>query len=117
MDKDDFTIPDYIEGTLYATMYIGKHDNIFGKVGVDTGKFTMSDYMPIADAPFRIYLPPVENIRDVLMNGLQKKKDDIMATAIKEANDIQHRIDDLLQISYERNEDAEIDLDDDDIPF
>ena len=131
MDKDDFTIPDYIEGTLYATMYIGKINSIFGSVGVDTNKYDMSDYMPIADAPFKIHLPPVEDIRDVLMNGLQKKKNDILATATKDANDIQHRIDDLLQIEYDeqpvegRADDFDIDSsgakvtidDDDDIPF
>lgn len=100
--SEDIKVPDKWEGDLYFSMNVGKY--AFGRISV-------SDIDLATSSNDRLHLHKVEglkfdlptgiDVRQGIVENLQDEKSKVLAEAQVKAEEIQHRIDSLLQITYE----------------
>ncbi len=99
--SEDFKTPDAWEGDLYFSLNVGRYS--FGRISVSNQDMsTIEDYIHLNTIKgVKFDLPSGIDVRQRIIENLTGEKSKVLAEAQVKAEEIQTRIDSLLQITYE----------------
>lgn len=103
METKEFKLPKTVTATVWIVLYIDPKSSMFGHLTIWEMKPTIPDVIAIAEHEITLDVPQldVEGLRERAVKSLKDVKEEILAKAHKEAKDVQDKIDALLQITYQ----------------
>ena len=101
----DMKIPSEWTGKVYISLRVEGYGA--GDIQARTYDYVGDGEVRLVSGEVTVSIPPIDTLalRGQVANNLKKKKAKILAKSEKAANEVQHKIDNLLQITYEVSDD------------